>query len=127
MIEILNKRKKVIGYLKDKKYMDKNENLIAFLDGNVYHNEDGFAKYTFVDGKILNEDDETIGVLEDETFNIYGLDKPNKKGMLSFSKDSGQLFNYKLKTIGYLNGNFNALENADYFGLMVSFFKLNLI
>jgi len=127
MIEILNKRKKVIGYLKAKKYMDKNEKLIAFLDGNVYHNEDGFAKYTFVDGKILNEDDEIIGALENEKFNIYGLDKPNKKGMLSFSKESGQIFNYKDKTIGYLNGNLDVLENIDYFGLMVSFFKLNLI
>jgi hypothetical protein len=128
MIEVLNKKEKLLGYVEGKKYYDEKGNLIGFLEGNIYKMKDGYPILTLDDNKyLIDENDEKIGYLEENYFRFpdswmysSGLSILDR----GFSSETGELYDHKGKVIGYVRGNIENLTDLDYFGILSSFYDL---
>ncbi len=127
VIDVLNRKGRLLGSAIGKNYYDENGTLIGYIEGNIYKMNDDYPILTLDKKKFIrNEDDEKIGYLEANFFRfpdswMYKLSYNIDRG---FSPEKGELYNHKGKIIGYLRGDIENLIELDYFGILVAFFDL---
>ena len=117
MIEVLNKRKKIIGYVKGKIFYNKKQKPIGYLEGNLVKNENGYLllKLDRHDDIIISN--EQVGFILDSK--IYFREEP----VFEFSKEKREIQSMDGKDSLELKGNHQNIEVLDLFGIATIFLK----
>ena len=111
MIEVLNKKHKIIGFFDGNKFFNKKHKLIGFLDDNIIKDNNGHILL-----KLDKHDDifmgkEQVGFILDSK--IYYREKP----IFEFSKEKKEVHTYDGKEILILKGNHQQIEVRNLFGI----------
>ncbi|MHA1669385.1 MAG: hypothetical protein ACTSV5_02280 [Promethearchaeota archaeon] len=118
MLEVYNKKHKKIGYIDGKKYLDKKERRIGFLNGNLVENKNGFPLLKLDNhNNISNCKNTPMGFILDSK--IGNDDGP----MCEISREKGVIIDPEGEVLLSLEGNFEALEIMDYFGIAAIYLK----
>jgi len=117
IIEVLNKNKKIIGYIEGKNFFNKKQKLIGYLDGYLVKNQNGRILL-----KLDKHDDifigsEQVGFILDSI--IYFREEP----VFEFSKEKREIQSIDGKNILELKGNHQDIEVLDLFGIATIFLK----
>ncbi len=117
MIEVLNEKKKRIGFIEGRKIFDKKHKLIGYLDGNTVKNKTGYILL-----KLDKQDDiffgnEQVGFILDSQ--IYFREEP----MFEFSKDKRGILTLDGKEILRLIGNHEKLKDLELFAIATIFLE----
>jgi len=123
MIECLNNKKKVEGYIDGKRYLNRKKKLWGYLDGNTAKDKEGYLLLILRDDGIItwNEGEEQ-GSLKDNK--IYTLDD---KLLYEFLKEKRQIIGIDRTPALYLEGPTHEIEqltNIDFFGIAAIILEL---
>ena len=117
MIEVYNKKKKRIGFIKGRKYFDKKHRLIGYLEGNVVKNENGHILLKLDIHDDIFYGGEQIGFILDSKIYI------RKMPIFEVSKEKREIHSNQRKDIISLKGNHQKIENLDYFRIVAIYFE----
>ena len=118
MLEVYNKKHKMIGYIDGKKYLDKKKRKIGFLEGNIVKNKNGFNLMKLDEhNNILGFSNSQIGFVLDSKI---GTDEGP---MCEISKEKGAILDPEGEVLLSLEGNYETLELMDYFGICATYLK----
>ncbi|MFX1296770.1 MAG: hypothetical protein ACFFD2_18180 [Promethearchaeota archaeon] len=126
MIECLNKKEKVEGYVDGKQYLDKKKRLQGFLEQNSVKDKNGYILLILRENNVitLNEEleYEEMGYLKENK--IYNK---NNGLIFEFLKDKREILDRIGKIVLFLKGTANEIEklnNIDFFGIATIFLEL---
>ncbi|MFW9881734.1 MAG: hypothetical protein ACFFG0_52385, partial [Candidatus Thorarchaeota archaeon] len=101
MIEVLNKKEKLEGYIEGKKYLNKKKKLIGYLENNEFKDETGYTLLILKEnGNITwNEGEQQGNIKEGKIFSSL-----DDKLIFEFQKEKGKIVDSDGDTILYLKG-----------------------
>lgn len=117
MIEVLNKKRKRIGFIEEKKFFNKKHKLIGFLEENIVKDKNGNTILKLDRHDDIFFDNEQVGYLLDSK--IYFREDP----IFEISKEKKQIISNKGNEVIKLKENDQSIEDLDYFGTTAIFFK----
>ncbi|MFX1425375.1 MAG: hypothetical protein ACFFBE_02905 [Promethearchaeota archaeon] len=117
MIEVLNKKKKLIGYIEGKKFFNKNKKLMGYLEGNLVKNKNGriLLRLDSHDNIFFGKDQ--VGFILNST--IWFKEEP----IFEFSRQKREVRSKDGKDVLILNGNHCQIEDIDLFGIAIIFLE----
>ena len=117
MIEVFNKKKKRVGYIKGRKYFDKKHRLIGFLEGNIVKNKNGHPLL-----KLDNHDDIFSG--KEQVGFIYNSQVCfREKPIFEFSEETREIHTLDGKKGLTLIGNNEKISDIDLFAIATVFLE----
>jgi hypothetical protein len=121
MIEVFNKKEKLIGFVDGKKYLNKKSKLIGYLEFNELKDETGYTLLILKeDGEITWKEGELQGsIKEGKSFSNF-----TDKMVYEFKKEKAQILNSEGDTVLYLKGEVDSLDEKDFFGISGQFLEL---
>ncbi|MFX0081133.1 MAG: hypothetical protein ACFE94_05210 [Candidatus Hodarchaeota archaeon] len=117
IIEVLNRKKKIIGYVEKKKFFNRKQTLIGFLDGYLVKNENGHILLKLDDHDDIFIGNEMVGFILNST--IYFREEP----VFEFSKEKREIYSKDGKDLIVLKGNHQDFEDLDLFGIAIIYLK----
>ena len=117
MIEIFNKKKKRIGFIKEKKYFDKKNRLIGYLEGNVVKNKSGHILLKF------DKHDDIIVGNEQVGFILNSQVCFREKPIFEFSEEKREIHTLDGKESLILIGNHEKINDLDLLAVATVFLK----
>lgn len=123
MIECLNAKKKVAGYIDGQKYLDAKKKLWGYLDGKIAKAKDGYPLLILRDdGVITYNEGEEQGYIKENKIFWY-----NDKLIYEFLKEKRQILGSKGEPVLFLEGETREIEqltNLDFFGIAAIILEL---
>lgn len=121
MIEVLNKKEKLEGFIDGKKYMNKKKKLMGFLENNEFKDKSSYTLLILKDnGAITWSEGQQQGYLKEGK--IYS--SLNDSPLFEFKKEDGIIIDSEGETVLYLKGDLESLEDDDFFGIAAQFLEL---
>jgi len=121
MIEVLNKKDKLEGYIDGKKYLNKKSKLLGYIENNEFKDKSGYTLLILTeDGNITWNEGEKQGWLEDGK--IYS--SFDNRLIFEYKKDKGQILDSEGDVILYFKGDFEELDDLDFFGIAGQYLEL---
>ncbi len=121
MIEVLNKKEKLEGFIDGKKYMNKKKKIMGFLENNEFKDKSSYTLLILKDnGAITWSDGRQQGYLKEGK--IYS--SLNDNPLFEFKKEDGIIIDSEGDTVLYLKGDLESLEDDDFFGIAAQFLEL---
>ena len=121
MIEVLNKKEKLEGFIDGKKYMNKKKKLMGLLENNEFKDKSNYTLLILKDnGAITWSEGQQQGYLKDSK--IYS--SLNDNPIFEFKKEDGIIIDSEGDTVLYLKGDLESLEDDDFFGITAQFLEL---
>lgn len=121
MIEVLNKKDKLEGYIDGKKYLNKKSKLLGYIENNEFKDKSGYTLLILTeDGNITWNEGEKQGWVEDGK--IYS--SLDNRLIFEFTKDKGQILDSEGDVILYFKGDFEELDDLDFFGIAGQYLEL---
>lgn len=121
MIEVLNKKDKLEGYIDGKKYLNKKSKLLGYIENNEFKDKSGYTLLILTeDGNITWNEGEKQGWVEDGK--IYS--SLDNSLIFEFKKDKGQILDSEGDVILYFKGDFEKLDDLDFFGIAGQYLEL---
>ena len=121
MIEVLNKKEKLEGFIDGKKYMNKKKKIIGFLENNEFKDKSNYTLLILKDnGAITWSEGQQQGYLKEGK--IYS--SLNDSPLFEFKKEDGIIIDSEGETVLYLKGDLESLEDDDFFGIAAQFLEL---
>ncbi|MFX1279189.1 MAG: hypothetical protein ACFFA3_07210 [Promethearchaeota archaeon] len=117
MIEILNKKKKLIGYVEEKKFFNKNKKLIGYLEGNIIKNKNGRTLLMLDSHNDIFYGTDQVGFILDSTIWF------KEEAIFEFSLQKREIKSKNDEDILILKSNHSQIEDLDLFGIAIIFFK----
>ncbi|MFW9865889.1 MAG: hypothetical protein ACFFEN_07310 [Candidatus Thorarchaeota archaeon] len=121
MIEVLNKKKKLVGYVDGKRYLDKKKNLISYLENNEFKDNSGYTLLILrEDGDITWNVGETQGSIKDGKIYSYYQELV----IFEYVTEEGKFVDPNGNAVLYLNGDLEILKDEDLFGIAGQYLEL---
>ncbi|MFX1504314.1 MAG: hypothetical protein ACFFDH_25365 [Promethearchaeota archaeon] len=121
MIEVLNNKEKLIGFIDGKKFLNKKKKLAGFLENNEFKDKTGYTLLILKDnGEITWNEGETQGYIKEGK--IYS--SFDDRVLFEFNKENGKILDSDGDIVLYLKGDFEALNDKDFFGIAGHFLEL---
>ncbi|NVM35423.1 MAG: hypothetical protein HWN81_07495 [Candidatus Lokiarchaeota archaeon] len=121
MIEVLNKKEKLEGFIDGKKYLNKKKKLMGFLENDEFKDRSGYTLLILkANGAITWNEGEQQGYLKEGK--IYS--SLEDKVIFEFKKEKAKILGSEGDTILYLKGDLDSLEDNDFFGIAGQFLGL---
>ena len=121
MIEVLNKKEKLEGFIDGKKYMNKKKKMKGFLENNEFKDDSSYTLLVLKDnGAITWSEGQQQGYLKDGKIYSSLHDNP----IFEFKKEDGIIIDSEGDTVLYLKGDLESLEDDDFFGITAQFLEL---
>ncbi|MFX1409908.1 MAG: hypothetical protein ACFFA6_06130 [Promethearchaeota archaeon] len=121
MIEVLNNKDKLEGYIDGKKYLNKKKKLLGFIENNEFKDKSDYTLLILKEnGDITWNEGEKQGYLKEGK--IYS--SIDDRLIYKFKKNDGQILDSKGNIILYFKGDFKNLEDLDFFGIAGQFLEL---
>ena len=117
MIEVLNKKKKRIGFIEGKKFFNKKHELIGYLEGNIVKNNNGHNLLRLDQHDDIFLGSEPVGYILDSK--IFIREEP----IFEISKEAKKITSNQNKDALFLRGNGQTIDDIDYFGIITIFFE----
>jgi hypothetical protein len=111
MIEVLNKKEKVIGYIEGKKFFNKKKKLLGYLEGNLVKNKEGYTLLKLDKHNDIFFGEEQVGFILNSM--IYFREEP----IFEFSQQKREIHSKDGKDVLILNGNHQKIEDLELFGI----------
>jgi hypothetical protein len=117
MIEILNRKKKRIGFIEGKNFYNKKHKKIGYIEGNIVKNNNGhnLLRFDRHDDIFLGSD--PVGYILDSK--IYFREEP----LFEISEQAQKISSLKDKESIFLKGNSQKIDSLDYLGVITIFFE----
>ncbi|MHA2429778.1 MAG: hypothetical protein ACXACC_01975 [Promethearchaeota archaeon] len=122
MIEVYDykySKGKIAGYIEGTTYLDKKKRLKAQLEGNQFVADDQILLILREDGVITYSEGEEQGYIKDGR--IYWI---NDELLYEFSKEEGKILDSSRNVVLKLEGNYEKLDDRDFFGIAGYFLEL---
>ena len=121
MIEILNKKIKLIGFVEGKKYLNKKKKLIGFIENNEFKDKTGYTLLILQDNGVItwNEGEQQGYIKEGKIYSSL-----DDRVLFEFKKEIKKILDSNGDTVLYLKGNLESLEDEDFFGIAGQFLEL---
>lgn len=119
MIEVLNNKKKIIGYVEGKKYYNKKRKLLGYLDGDFVKNSRNRVLLRIDKHNDIYYGKEQVGYILDST--IYFREVP----IFEYSKEKREIQSKDGKSMLDLKGNHQEIEDLDLFGIAIIYLENN--
>ena len=121
MIEVFNRKEKLEGFIEGKKYLNKKKKLIGFLENNNFKDKSGYTLLILKDnGDITwNEGEKQGYIKEGKIYSAF-----DDRLIFEFKKENGEILDSGGKTILYLKGDIESLEEEDFFGIAGQYLEL---
>ncbi|MFX1389983.1 MAG: hypothetical protein ACFE9Z_07980 [Promethearchaeota archaeon] len=116
-IEILNKRKRVIGYIEGKKFFNKKKKLIGYLEGGIVKNKQGRIILKIDKHNDIFFGEEHVGFILDSK--ICFREDP----IFEFSKQRREIYSKDGKNHLILKGNHQEIDDLDLFGIAIIYLE----
>jgi len=114
MIEVLNRKDKLEGYIDGKKYLNKKKKLLGFIENNEFKDKTGYTLLILTEnGEITWNEGEKQGWLEEGK--IYS--SFDERLLFEFKRDKGQILDSDGNVVLYFKGDFEKLDDVDFFGI----------
>lgn len=121
MIEVLNKKGKLVGYIDGKKYLNKKKKLLGYIENNEFKDKSSYTLLILTeDGNITWNEGEKQGWLEEGK--IYS--SFDNKIVFEYKKDKGQILDSDGNIVLYFKGDFDNLDEVDFFGIAGQYLEL---
>ena len=121
MIEVLNKKEKLEGFIEGKKYLNKKKKLMGFLENDEFKDKSGYTLLILkANGAITWNEGEQQGYLKEGK--IYSF--LDDRAIFEFKKEKGKILDSVGDTILYLKGDLESLGDNDFFGIAGQFLEL---
>jgi len=121
MIEVLNKKEKLEGFIDGKKYLNKKKKMMGLLENNEFKDNSNNTLLILKDnGAITWSDGGQQGYLKDGK--IYS--SLHDRYIFEFKKEKGLILDSEGDTVLYLKGDLESLEDDDFFGIAAQFLEL---
>jgi len=121
MVEVLNKKEKLEGFIDGKKYMNKKKKIMGFLENNEFKDKSSYTLLILKDnGAITWSDGRQQGYLKEGK--IYS--SLHDRYIFEFKKEKGLILDSEGDTVLYLKGDLGSLEDDDFFGIVAQFLEL---
>jgi len=121
MIEVYNDKDKLEGFIDGKQYLNKKQKKIGFIKKNKLKDKSGYTLLYFLDnGDIDGNEGGNLGYMENG--NIYF--SMDDHLIYEILKEKGEIYNSNGDKVLHLKGDFNNLEDLDYFGIVGQFLEL---
>ncbi len=117
MIEIINKKKKKVGFIERGKYFDKKHQLVGYLDKNTVKAKNGHTLLQLDKHDDILAHKEQVGFILNSK--IYFREEP----IFEFSKERRELHTSDDKNHLILEGNHEEINKLDFFALATIFLK----
>lgn len=117
MIEILDKKSKIIGFIDGNKFLNKKHKLIGFLDDDIVKDDNGHNILRIDKHDDIFMGKEQVGFILDSK--IYYREKP----IFEFSKEKKEVHTNDGKEVLILKGNHQQIEDRDLFGIATIYLK----
>ncbi len=121
MIEVLNKKMKLVGFIEGKQYLNKKKKLIGFLENNEFKDNTGYTLLILQDNGVIawNEGEQQGYIKESKIYSSL-----DDRALFEFKKENEKILDYNGDTVLYLKGNLDTLEDVDFFGIAGQFLEL---
>jgi hypothetical protein len=121
MIEVLNKKMKLVGFIEGKQYLNKKKKLIGFLENNEFKDSSGYTLLILqVNGAITwNEGEQQGYIKEGKIYSSF-----EDRVLFEFKKENEKILDFNGDTVLHLKGNLESLEDEDFFGIAGQFLEL---
>ena len=121
MIEVLNKKEKLEGFIEGMEYLNKKKKLLGFLENDEFKDKSGYTLLILKpNGAITWNGGQQQGYLKEGK--IYSA--LEDKAIFEFNKEKGRILDSDGDTILYLKGDLDALDDKDFFGIAGQFLEL---
>ena len=121
MIEVLNKKDKLEGYIDGKKYLNKKSKLLGYIENNEFKDKSGYTLLILTENRDITwNEGEKQGWVEDGK--IYS--SLDNSLIFEFKKDKGQILDSEGDVILYFKGDFEKLDDLDFFGIAGQYLEL---
>lgn len=117
LIEVLNNKKKRIGFIEGKKFFNKKHELIGYLEGNIVKNNNGHNLLRLDQHDDIFLGSEPVGYILDSK--IFIREEP----IFEISKEAKKITSNQNKDALFLRGNGQTIDDIDYFGIITIFFE----
>lgn len=121
MIEVFNKKMKLIGFIDGKKYLNKKRKLIGFLENNEFKDETGSTLLILQDNGVItwNEGEQQGYIKEGKIYSSL-----DDRVLFEFKKENEKILDSNGDTLLYLKGDLDTLEDVDFFGIAGQFLEI---
>ncbi len=121
MIEVFNKKDKLEGYIDGKKYLNKKKKLFGFIENNEFKDKSGYTLLILKDNGVItwNEGEKKGYIKDGKIYSSF-----DDRLLYEFKKDKGEILDSDGKVVFYFKGDFEKLENVDFFGIAGQFLEL---
>ena len=121
MIEIYNDKDKLEGFIEGKQYFNKKKKKIGLIEKNMFKDKSGYTLLYLLDnGDIDGNEGENLGYIENG--NIFS--SADERLIFEILREKGEIYNSNGDKVLHLKGDFNDLEDLDYFGIVGQFLEL---
>jgi hypothetical protein len=121
MIEVYNDKDKLEGFIDGKQYLNKKKKKIGFIEKNEFKDKSGYTLLYLLDnGDIDGNEGDNLGYIENGNF----FSSADERLIYEILREKGEINNSNGDKVLYLKGDFNDLEDLDYFGIVGQFLEL---
>lgn len=121
MIEVLNHKKKLEGFIDEKNYLNKKKKLIGLLENNEFKDKTGYTLLILKDNGVItwNEGEKQGYLKEGKIYSSF-----DDRVLFEFDKERGKILDSEGNTVLYLKGDLESLDDEDFFGIAGQFLEL---
>jgi len=121
MIEVFDRKMKLVGFIEGKKYLNKKKKLIGFLENKEFKDNAGYTLLILQDNGVItwNEGEQQGYIKEGKIYSSI-----DDRVLFEFKKENEKILDSNGDIVLNLKGDLESLEDEDFFGIAGQFLEL---